>query len=53
MTLTGHVGAVNAVDFDTADTNTVYSGGWDHSIRSWDVEQQVNVTTKVSGYYIE
>ncbi|KAI8328578.1 WD40-repeat-containing domain protein [Chlamydoabsidia padenii] len=47
VTLNGHVGAVNAVDFDSVDTNTVYSGGWDHSIRSWDIEQQVNVTTKV------
>jgi ribosome biogenesis protein YTM1 len=47
VTLNGHVGAVHAVDFDAADGNIVYSGGWDHSIRSWDIEQQVNTTTKV------
>ncbi|KAI7893549.1 WD40-repeat-containing domain protein [Mucor mucedo] len=46
ITLEGHVGAVNAVTFDDASSNTVYTGGWDHSIRSWDVEQQVNLTTK-------
>ncbi|KAI9306896.1 WD40-repeat-containing domain protein [Cunninghamella echinulata] len=47
ITLNGHVGAVNAVVFDDKDSNTVYSGGWDHSIRSWDIEQQVNTVTKV------
>ncbi|CAO0801899.1 unnamed protein product [Mucor circinelloides] len=46
VSLEGHVGGVNAVDFDGADANIVYTGGWDHSIRSWDVEQQVNLTTK-------
>ncbi|KAI8149385.1 WD40-repeat-containing domain protein [Fennellomyces sp. T-0311] len=45
-TLEGHVGAVNAVTFDGAESNIVYSGGWDHSIRSWDTEQQVNLVTK-------
>ncbi|KAI8339292.1 WD40-repeat-containing domain protein [Blakeslea trispora] len=47
VTLEGHVGGVNAVVFDSTDSNVVYTGGWDHSIRSWDVEQQVNLTTKV------
>ncbi|KAI8079593.1 WD40-repeat-containing domain protein [Gilbertella persicaria] len=46
--LEGHVGGVNAVVFDGLDANVVYTGGWDHSIRSWDIEQQVNLTTKVS-----
>lgn len=46
VSLEGHVGGVNAVDFDGADANIVYTGGWDHSIRSWDIEQQVNLTTK-------
>ncbi|KAI9313705.1 WD40-repeat-containing domain protein [Dichotomocladium elegans] len=46
LTLEGHVGAVNAVTFDKTDSNVVYTGGWDHSIRSWDVEQQVNLVTK-------
>ncbi|KAL0075910.1 WD40-repeat-containing domain protein [Phycomyces blakesleeanus] len=47
MTLEGHVGSVNSVVFDGNDSNIVYSAGWDHSIRSWDVEQQVNLVTKV------
>ncbi|KAI8366347.1 WD40-repeat-containing domain protein [Choanephora cucurbitarum] len=47
VTLEGHVGGVNAVVFDSSDSNVVFTGGWDHSIRSWDIEQQVNVTTKV------
>lgn len=42
----GHVGAVNAVTFDTTDSNIVYTGGWDHSIRSWDVEKEANLVTK-------
>ncbi|CAO3657977.1 unnamed protein product [Umbelopsis ramanniana] len=46
QTLNGHVGPVTSVIFDNKDSNIVYTGGWDHSIRSWDVEQQVNVTTK-------
>jgi ribosome biogenesis protein YTM1 len=47
VTLEGHVGGVNSVVFDKKDSNVVYTGGWDHSIRSWDVEQQVNTTTKI------
>lgn len=47
INLEGHVGGVNAVVFDTLNSNTVYTGGWDHSIRSWDIEQQVNLTTKI------
>ncbi|KAG2181779.1 hypothetical protein INT44_008594 [Umbelopsis vinacea] len=46
QTLNGHVGPITSVIFDNKDSNIVYTGGWDHSIRSWDVEQQVNVTTK-------
>ncbi|KAI7857968.1 WD40-repeat-containing domain protein [Circinella umbellata] len=46
-TLEGHVGAVNAISFDGNDSSIVYTGGWDHSIRSWNVEQQVNLVTKV------
>lgn len=41
------MGGVNSVVFDKKDSNVVYTGGWDHSIRSWDVEQQVNTTTKI------
>lgn len=28
------------------DSNVVYTGGWDHSIRSWDVENETNLVTK-------
>ncbi|CAO3703284.1 unnamed protein product [Rhizopus stolonifer] len=44
--LEGHVGGVNTVGFNSLDSNIVYTGGWDHSIRSWDVEQQINLSTK-------
>ncbi|KAG0167953.1 WD repeat-containing protein 12 [Apophysomyces sp. BC1034] len=44
--LEGHVGGVNAVTFDGGDSNIAYTGGWDHSVRSWDIEQQVNLMTK-------
>ncbi|KAI8991790.1 WD40-repeat-containing domain protein [Mycotypha africana] len=47
VNLEGHVGGVNAVVFDPSDSNTVYTGGWDHSIRTWDIENQVNLATKV------
>ncbi|KAI7868222.1 WD40-repeat-containing domain protein [Spinellus fusiger] len=50
VTLEGHVGSVNSVVFDGNNSNTVYTAGWDHSIRTWDVEQQVNLVTKVSYY---
>ncbi|KAG1463560.1 hypothetical protein G6F46_007285 [Rhizopus delemar] len=46
VALEGHVGAVNTVAFNNNDSNIVYTGGWDHSIRAWDVEQQVNLSTK-------
>ncbi|KAI9277603.1 WD40-repeat-containing domain protein [Sporodiniella umbellata] len=46
--LEGHVGGVNTVDFNAIDSNIVYTGGWDHSIRVWDIEQQVNLSTKVN-----
>ncbi|KAI8989357.1 WD40-repeat-containing domain protein [Pilobolus umbonatus] len=45
-TLEGHVGGVNSVKFDGLNSNNVYTGGWDHSIRTWDIEQQVNISTK-------
>ncbi|RUO95739.1 WD40-repeat-containing domain protein, partial [Jimgerdemannia flammicorona] len=46
-TLEGHVGPVSSVVFDSQDANALYSAGWDHSVRIWDVEQRVNVSTKV------
>ncbi|KAI9260604.1 WD40-repeat-containing domain protein [Phascolomyces articulosus] len=51
-TLEGHVGAVNAVAFDNGESSVVYSGGWDHSIRSWNVEHQVNLVTKVYNIHV-
>ncbi|KAJ3407679.1 WD repeat-containing protein 12 [Chytridiales sp. JEL 0842] len=37
-TLDSHVGAVSAVVFnkDSASSSTLYTGGWDHSVRVWD-----------------
>ncbi|CAG8440041.1 13062_t:CDS:10 [Ambispora leptoticha] len=44
--LTGHVGPVSSVFFDTKDPAKLYSGGWDYSIRTWDIESRTNVDTK-------
>ncbi|KAL7746289.1 ribosome biogenesis protein ytm1 [Sorochytrium milnesiophthora] len=41
--LQGHAGAVTAVCFPVS--SEVYTGGWDHSVRCWDVENGVNTTT--------
>lgn len=38
-TLSGHSAAVSAVSW--ADVGTVWSGSWDHSLRSWDVQTGV------------
>ncbi|CAI2180685.1 16987_t:CDS:10 [Funneliformis geosporum] len=45
-TMNGHVGAVSSVTFDHDDNNKLYSGGWDHTIRIWDVEARTNIDTK-------
>ncbi|CAG8496612.1 12996_t:CDS:2 [Acaulospora colombiana] len=45
-TMHGHVGPVSSVIFDTKDHNKMYSGGWDHSLRVWDIESRTNVDTK-------
>ncbi|ORZ00577.1 WD40-repeat-containing domain protein [Syncephalastrum racemosum] len=47
--LEGHVGTVSSVTFDPHDSSTLYSGGWDHSIRVWSLDDQVNTVTKVRG----
>ncbi|CAJ0751913.1 22344_t:CDS:10, partial [Entrophospora sp. SA101] len=44
--LSGHVGPISSVVFDSKDTGKLYSGGWDHSIRIWDIESRVNTDTK-------
>ncbi|KAI7823887.1 WD40-repeat-containing domain protein [Gamsiella multidivaricata] len=46
LTLAAHTGPVSAVVFSPTSADTLYSGGWDHSVRVWDVENHVNVTTK-------
>lgn len=45
--MNGHIGAISSVVFDDKDNNKLYSGGWDHSIRIWDVESRTNVDVKV------
>ncbi|KAG9290333.1 hypothetical protein G9A89_007064 [Geosiphon pyriformis] len=45
----GHIGPVSSVIFDNTDSSKLYSGGWDHSIRIWDVESRVNIDTKNCG----
>lgn len=41
--LSGHVHCVSAVCWPAADT--IYSGGWDHSVRRYDVEARTNTDT--------
>ncbi|CAG8756214.1 2468_t:CDS:2, partial [Cetraspora pellucida] len=43
----GHIGPISSVEFDKKDSNKLYSGGWDHSVRVWDVETRTNVDTKI------
>ncbi|KAJ3021352.1 WD repeat-containing protein 12 [Thoreauomyces humboldtii] len=45
--LAGHVGAVSAVSYDqTTDAHApLYTGGWDHSVRVWDVENGSTTST--------
>ncbi|KAJ1678351.1 ribosome biogenesis protein ytm1, partial [Spiromyces aspiralis] len=42
-----HVGAVTAVSFNRSSDKQAFSGGWDHSVRTWDMEICTNVTTRV------
>ncbi|RHZ75295.1 hypothetical protein Glove_216g77 [Diversispora epigaea] len=42
----GHVGPVSSVAFDINDHGKMYSGGWDHSVRIWDIESTTNFNTK-------
>ncbi|KAJ1820174.1 ribosome biogenesis protein ytm1, partial [Coemansia sp. RSA 2598] len=44
-TLTGHVGAATSVCFNKDQESQVFSGGWDHSLRAWDVATGVNLST--------
>ncbi|KAF0429172.1 ribosome biogenesis protein WDR12 [Gigaspora margarita] len=46
-TMRGHIGPISSVMFDKNDSNKMYSGGWDHSIRVWDVETRTNIDTKI------
>lgn len=46
-TLRGHVGAVTSVGFNGNNEAHVFSGGWDHSVRTWDVAAGVNVATRL------
>ncbi|KAJ3338248.1 WD repeat-containing protein 12 [Kappamyces sp. JEL0680] len=45
LTLNGHTAAVSSVLFDPSSPAVLYSGSWDHSIRSWDMEQDANTLT--------
>ncbi|KAF9403082.1 WD repeat-containing protein 12 [Podila epigama] len=46
VTLSAHTGPVSSVVFDPTKQETLFSGGWDHSVRVWDIENNVNLTTK-------
>ncbi|TPX34226.1 hypothetical protein SmJEL517_g03145 [Synchytrium microbalum] len=43
LTLEGHIGCVSAVAFrQGSEENILYSGGWDHSVRVWDLVGRSN-----------
>ncbi|KAJ1949695.1 ribosome biogenesis protein ytm1 [Linderina macrospora] len=46
-TLAGHVGGVTCVGFNKDQESQVFSGGWDHSVRTWDVASGVNLSTNL------
>ncbi|ORX71182.1 WD40 repeat-like protein [Linderina pennispora] len=46
-TLAGHVGGVTCVCFNKDQESQVFSGGWDHSVRAWDVASGVNLSTNL------
>jgi WD40 repeat protein len=47
--LKGHKGRVGALGWAGKDVGkVVYSGGWDGSLRGWDVETGANVVVRVS-----
>ncbi|KAJ2493275.1 ribosome biogenesis protein ytm1 [Coemansia sp. RSA 2050] len=46
-TLNGHVGPVTSVCFNADQESQIFSGGWDHSVRTWDVASGVNVMTNL------
>ncbi|GMH32242.1 hypothetical protein BSKO_00076 [Bryopsis sp. KO-2023] len=41
--LEGHTGAVSAVKWE--EEETIITGGWDHTVRRWDVETGANIDT--------
>jgi ribosome biogenesis protein YTM1 len=45
--LQGHVGQVGRAIFDREDAKRAYSAGWDHSVRSWDLEVGGQTSTRV------
>ena len=54
MTFEGHSGCVSAVKFmkelngtDTDSANVLYSAGWDHTVRVWDIGGRANTSTMV------
>jgi ribosome biogenesis protein YTM1 len=44
LTLDGHVGTVSSVVYNSEKKN-LYSGGYDHSDRTWDLDSASNVST--------
>lgn len=45
MSLDGHSGPASCILFDPIDSNHLYSGSWDHSVRIWDIEAESNIHT--------
>jgi ribosome biogenesis protein YTM1 len=46
MTLSDHRGPVSSIQFHNTSASLLYSGGWDHSLRTWDLTTETNLNTK-------
>ncbi|KAK4046647.1 ribosome biogenesis protein ytm1 [Microbotryomycetes sp. JL201] len=46
--LRGHEGKVSSAIFDHSSATTAYSAGWDHTVRSWDLETGSETAAKAS-----
>ena len=51
VVMRGHKGRVGGVIWDTQDKSRTWSGGWDGSVRGWDVETGACTTTRVSATF--
>ncbi|KAI9294659.1 WD40 repeat-like protein [Neoconidiobolus thromboides FSU 785] len=46
LTLNGHFGPVQCLEYCNQDSNILYSGGFDHSLKIWDLITATNIHSK-------